>query len=285
VSEVFTMRTLPDNPSLDHLRQQAKDLLAVIRSTRPQASLADAQGSLAEQYGFRTWPELKAEVDRRRVTAPPGDPAVASAIAAAFGLGDVAGPMLPVERRWGGHEWSLATGAGKWSVTELFEWLDADNAETEVALVEAALAAGVRAPKPVRGVSGRIVESIAGRNRRVHETLRLGPSPAKPIAPAFASSVGAVLATLHRLALPAPGPINPWLTSRRSESDWKQRSASATSAGLAWAPRLAEELPTLLDVATIVDEDESSPAILSRCGLEPGSVRSSGGDGLVVVDW
>jgi hypothetical protein len=49
------MKTLPDNPNLDHLRRQAKDLLAGLRDSHPDASLADAQASLAEQYGFRTW--------------------------------------------------------------------------------------------------------------------------------------------------------------------------------------------------------------------------------------
>jgi hypothetical protein len=29
------MKTLPDNPNLDHLRRQAKDLLAGLRDSRP----------------------------------------------------------------------------------------------------------------------------------------------------------------------------------------------------------------------------------------------------------
>ena len=73
------MKTLPDNPNLDHLRRQAKDLLAGLRDTHPDASLADAQASLAEQYGFRTWTDLKAEVDRRRGHGRVADPALARA--------------------------------------------------------------------------------------------------------------------------------------------------------------------------------------------------------------
>jgi len=60
------MKTLPENPNLDHLRKQAKDLLAGLRDCDPCASLADAQASLAEQYGFRAWTDLKAEVDRQQ---------------------------------------------------------------------------------------------------------------------------------------------------------------------------------------------------------------------------
>lgn len=62
------MKTLPDSPSLDHLRQQAKDLVTQMRVLRPDATLSEAQTVVAEQHGFRIWPDLKAEVDRRCAT-------------------------------------------------------------------------------------------------------------------------------------------------------------------------------------------------------------------------
>jgi hypothetical protein len=63
---------LPVRPSLEHLRNQAKDLLRSWRAGdtaaevrvlahRPQAttpSLADAQFTLAREYGFESWPKL-----------------------------------------------------------------------------------------------------------------------------------------------------------------------------------------------------------------------------------
>lgn len=63
---MFTVKALPERPNLGHLRQQAKDLLGRIRASHPETSLAAAQTLLARQYGLRTWPDLKAEVDRRR---------------------------------------------------------------------------------------------------------------------------------------------------------------------------------------------------------------------------
>jgi hypothetical protein len=48
------MKTLPDSPSLDHLRQQAKDVLVQMRGVRPEATLSDAQVLIAERYGFHT---------------------------------------------------------------------------------------------------------------------------------------------------------------------------------------------------------------------------------------
>ena len=59
------MRDLPDSASLDHLRRQAKDQPAVLRRTKPGATLTDAQASVAQQYGFGSWTELKTEVERR----------------------------------------------------------------------------------------------------------------------------------------------------------------------------------------------------------------------------
>jgi hypothetical protein len=51
-------RQLPENPSLEFLKKQAKELL---RSTR-LGKLADAQHRLANEYGFATWAKLKSHV-------------------------------------------------------------------------------------------------------------------------------------------------------------------------------------------------------------------------------
>ncbi|TWD80428.1 ankyrin repeat protein [Kribbella amoyensis] len=62
-------RKLPDDPNLDHLRQQAKTLLKQVRADdpgalalaeefHPVATLADAQLVIARSYGFPSWPRL-----------------------------------------------------------------------------------------------------------------------------------------------------------------------------------------------------------------------------------
>jgi hypothetical protein len=56
-------RQLPSHPSLEHLRKQAKDLLPALRQQNPESKLADAQHAIAVEYGFPTWPALKAHVD------------------------------------------------------------------------------------------------------------------------------------------------------------------------------------------------------------------------------
>jgi ankyrin repeat protein len=79
-------RALPERPSLEHLKKQAKALLGAARSADPsalvaleavardqatpaKATLANAQHALANEYGFGSWPRLKTEVQLRRAAA------------------------------------------------------------------------------------------------------------------------------------------------------------------------------------------------------------------------
>ena len=55
-------RQLPARPNLEHLKNQAKDLLDDLVKREPQAKLADALHALAREYGFPSWPKLKAHV-------------------------------------------------------------------------------------------------------------------------------------------------------------------------------------------------------------------------------
>ncbi|HYS36683.1 MAG TPA: hypothetical protein VEO01_13745, partial [Pseudonocardiaceae bacterium] len=71
-------RPLPDRPNLDHLRHQAKALRDAARAGDPDAlarvrmpaTLSAAQLTIAREYGFASWPRLKAEVDARTLDLP-----------------------------------------------------------------------------------------------------------------------------------------------------------------------------------------------------------------------
>lgn len=56
--------TLPANPSLEHLKREAKERLTIIRSHAPEAQLSDAQFALARDYGFTSWRELVANIKK-----------------------------------------------------------------------------------------------------------------------------------------------------------------------------------------------------------------------------
>lgn len=74
-------RDLPDRPHLDHLKKQARALLRELRQRDANASLADALHALARDYGFASWPKLKAHV---QATSSPPLPAASSSPAPLF---------------------------------------------------------------------------------------------------------------------------------------------------------------------------------------------------------
>ena len=56
-------RRLPERPSLEQLRKQAKEHLDTLRAADPSARLAAAQHALAREYGFDSWPKLVQHVE------------------------------------------------------------------------------------------------------------------------------------------------------------------------------------------------------------------------------
>src|SRR3954451_17919266 len=65
-------RALPAQPSLEHLKNQAKQCLKTLRAQEPRAQLTEAHLAVARDYGFASWRVLKAHVDvvtRKRVFA------------------------------------------------------------------------------------------------------------------------------------------------------------------------------------------------------------------------
>jgi hypothetical protein len=56
-------RNLPDRPNLEFLKKEAKALLDSMQQRDAGAQLADAQYALARDYGFDSWPRLKAHVE------------------------------------------------------------------------------------------------------------------------------------------------------------------------------------------------------------------------------
>ena len=56
-------RQLPARPNLEHLKKQAKALLHELLQQNPSAQLSDAQHLVAREYGFASWPRLKAHIE------------------------------------------------------------------------------------------------------------------------------------------------------------------------------------------------------------------------------
>ena len=75
------MRELPDQPDLNQLRRQARELHRAaargegaaserVHAISPRVTLSSAQLALAREYGFPSWARLNAEIERRALRSP-----------------------------------------------------------------------------------------------------------------------------------------------------------------------------------------------------------------------
>ncbi|MEV4263576.1 hypothetical protein [Kribbella sp. NPDC049584] len=279
------MKLLPDRPSIEFLRKEAKDLLAALRETTPDASLADAQRALAAEYGLRDWPALKAEVERRAAAAPAAPAGLADALAEAFALGNVTAEPRPVAFTSMGRCWELTTDRGRWLAVTVFDWITNEQAELGARLRDAAVEVGVAAPVGVRSPRGQLVEGVQGENWRVHEWLEVGPSPALPVSAAVARRAGTAYRKLHALAIPTEMPMTPYLVWRRDATEWNKLLERARNAGKPWADRLEAILPLWLDLQTIEAEVDPAELILCNSNLIPTHIRLGRDDELIVMEW
>ncbi|MGC4944573.1 hypothetical protein [Kribbella sp. DT2] len=278
------MRFLPDKPSLGFLRKEAKDLLAALRESRPGTSLAEAQQALAGEYGLRDWAELKSETERRAAAVPTPPDGLADALVTAFGLGRVTGAVSPVAFTPMGRCWSITTDRGRWLAVTVYPWITNDQAELGTRLRDAAVAAGVAAPTPVRSPGGRLIETVREQSWRVHEWIEVGPSPVVPTPASVARGIGTTYGILHSLAIPSKTPVNPYLTARGDDVQWRDLLARARNAGKPWADQLAALLPAVSDLRGI-EADVERGLILCNCALIPEHVRVGHQDKLVVTEW
>lgn len=279
------MKTLPDNPNLDHLRRQAKDLLAGLRNSDPSVSLADAQASLAGQYGFDRWTDLKAEVDRRQGKVDVADPALAREIASRFGLGDVTGAMRSVARPDEmGRRWSLETVRGRWAARTVDDVFPVTDGEANARFQEAAARAGVLLPAPVRSVTGAVVEVIAENHWRVYEWAQSGPPLTAPVSATVTREVGGILAAIHALRLPVDG-ICPWSSQRFAATGWAEFADLAAAKRVAWSSVLASAVPTLVGLAAIGAGAAVGEPVLCHNSFIPGNAFLGAGGRLVVTGW
>ena len=279
------MRLLPDRPSIEYLRKEAKDLLGVLRESNPDASLADAQRALAAEYGERDWPALKAEVERRAAETPTAPDGLAEELAGVFGLGSLSEPARPVSFTPMGRCWAITTDRGRWLAVTVYNWITEEQAAIGARLRDAAVKAGVTAPVAVRSPRGRLIESVRDESWRVHEWIEVGPSPTLPISTALARRAGTTYGTLHALAIPSETPINPYVIWRRPEADWYLLRDRARAAGTPWAEQLDALLPALLDLHGIEADVASAKLIVCNQNCIPSHVRLGRHGELVVMEW
>ena len=110
------MSELPDRPDLDQLRRKARELLRAaadgdpgavtrLRAVSDRVTLSAAQLAIAREHGYRSWPALGAEVQRRR--------RLSESASRPLQRSDVRGSLDAPEDRWSfGGGTAIETSAG-----------------------------------------------------------------------------------------------------------------------------------------------------------------------------
>lgn len=204
----------------------------------------------------------------------------AAELADRFGLGGVAKLSGgPVARGRQGEVWRLETADGRWAVKVPFHESTEDQVRASTLFHEAASAAGVPAPRVVRTTDGRVFARAGGRQVRLYEWVDL-EAPDPGLDPAL---VGAAVAAIHQVRVPAGGPLDPWYAAPIGADGWDRLVERLRTAGAPFAGRLA----ALRDELVALEAWLEPPVAPRTChrDLWADNVLPTADGGVCVIDW
>jgi len=204
----------------------------------------------------------------------------AAELADRFGLGGAAKLSDgPVARGRQGEVWRLETADGRWAVKVPFQESGEDRVRASTQFQEAAYATGVPAPSVRRATDGCVLARVGGRQVRVYEWVDLEvPDPG--LDPVL---VGAAVAAIHRVRVPADGPLDPWYAAPVGANGWDRLVERLREAGAPFAGRLAALRDELVALETWLEP----PLTLQTChrDLWADNVLPTAQGGVCVIDW
>lgn len=204
---------------------------------------------------------------------------------AAYGLGRSLGPAVAAARGELGRIWRLETLTGTWAVKEVFSPDPEADAAADVAFQEAALAAGIPMPRPVRASRGTVMVDVDAADRRTTVRVYTWVDIAQPVRRAAAADAAAILGKLHALAVPDDRPMLPWFTDPVAADRWTEILAATERAGAVWAPILARFVPELIAGEPVIAAGRHEPRITCHLDFNPENVLADISGRAVVVDW
>ncbi|MFN8232478.1 MAG: phosphotransferase [Actinomycetota bacterium] len=207
------------------------------------------------------------------------DQRAADPIARAFRLGTNPRLAGPVARGEQGLLWALTTDAGRFAVKALLEPTTEDEVREDARFQDAAVAAGIPAPPILRTHAGDVLLDIEGAPVRTYGWVDLADRD-PGIDP---GAVGALVASLHRLAYAGTNPVDPWYIDPVGAARWDELMTAVRSAGAGFADPLAAYLDELVAMEELLEP----PRDLTTChrDLWADNVRASPDGSLVVIDW
>jgi len=206
----------------------------------------------------------------------------AQEVADAFGLGRATSLSEPVARGEIGEVRRLETERGSYAVKQAFDPLTADEvAELESAGVfhRTCWDAGVPTPEPMAGTHGGVVAELGGEHVLAYSWVDL----TDPDTGLDHAAVGGLLALLHAVPAPPAGTVHEWFEAPIGRREWKGVLKASRAAGAPYVDRLAELVPRLLEVETILTPMSS----VQTCHLDLWSdnLRRTTDGELCVIDF
>jgi Ser/Thr protein kinase RdoA (MazF antagonist) len=167
----------------------------------------------------------------------------------AFGLGRATSLTEPIARGELGEVRRLETEQGTFAVKQAFAAVSGEEAEISTAYHRACWEAGIPCPEPLRTTQGTYVAVVEGEPVRAYSWVDL----ADPDTGLDPGAVGALVARLHAVDHPWPtSAVDPWFEAPVGRAEWKGVLKASRAAGAPYADRLAELLPGLVEVESIL---------------------------------
>ena len=204
------------------------------------------------------------------------------AVADAFGLGLASTLTEPVARGEIGEVRRLETERGSYAVKQAFDPLTTDEVaelETAGAFHRTCWDAGIPAPEPMAATHGGVVAELGGEHGLADSWGAL-TDPDTGLDPA---AVGELLARLHAVPAPPEGQVHEWFEAPIGRREWKGVLKASRAAGAPYVDRLAELVPRLLEVESILTPMSS----VQTCHLDLWSdnLRRTTDGELCVIDF
>ena len=207
--------------------------------------------------------------------------AQAGEVARAFGLHEPATLHGPVARGEQGQVWRLTTPEGTWAAKEPFEPPDVEESEGCAHFQEAAVQAGVPAPRVVRAVDGTVVVDVGSAQVLLYEWVDLGPRTTD-LDPAL---IGRVTAELHQVRVDDSNPEHWWYTDPIGADGWTGLVAETAAAGAPFADALAAYQPELVAMESLIEKAEVLRCCHRDLWADNVLPAVGGGGGVCVIDW
>ena len=205
----------------------------------------------------------------------------AQSVSDAFGLGRAESLSEPVARGELGQVRRLVTDRGTWAVKESLEPFDDEElaaAQVSGRFHVACWEAGIPTPAP-QEADGRFVVEVAGEQLQAYGWVDL--ADADPLLDPEA--VGALVAALHGVRHEPGGAVHPWFEAPVGQREWRAVLKASRGAGAPYADRLAEVIPALVEVESILTPMQGVQ--ICHLDLWSDNLRRTPSGGLCVFDF